>query len=84
MAQKTRNPAALACADRARKCDCFAAVTSENITNPGEFQSLGNAVEGVVADLSTARAAWIMSRFPVTPQTARAVAELAFGKGAAR
>lgn len=84
MTQKTRNPAALARADRARKCDCCGAVTYENTTSAHQFQLLGNVAEGVVADLSTARVAWITTRYPVSPQMARALAELAFEKGAAR
>lgn len=64
--------------------DCLGAVTSDNITNAHQFQMLRNVAQGGVASLSTRRACWVAARFPVSPQMARAIAELAFGKGAAR
>lgn len=84
MTQKIQNPAALACADRARKSDGLAAVTSKNITSPNEFQSLGSIAESVIADLAMRRAAHLVWRFRLSPAMARAVAELAFGEGASQ
>jgi hypothetical protein len=82
MSQKQMNPAANA--GRAQKCDCLAAVSSENTTKNDELHLLGDVAGDVVANLSTRRAAWIANRYPVPPCMARALAELVFDKGAAR
>jgi len=79
MTQKTKNPAALARADRARS-DCLEAVTAENTTNPSAFQLLGNVAEGVVTDLSARRVTYLASRYRLAPAMARAVERHLFGE----
>jgi len=84
MTQKQSNPAA--CADRARKPDCLAAVTSEITAGPSDNQTiaLGDVVACVVADIADRRASYLARRFRIAPNMAATIAPMVFGGEAKR
>jgi hypothetical protein len=65
----TKNPVALAGADRARNTDLAG-------------WQIGPEHTPTAPDLQLFRAAWLMRRVPLSPQTARAVLSLYFGESA--
>jgi hypothetical protein len=82
MTEKQSNPAARA--DRARNGDCWGAITSESNKRHEQVQSLGEIAGDIVADLATRQAAWISSRYRISPMMARALADLVFDRRAVR